>query len=120
MDISAYVKIDPDTLKYITKDNNSINSDIISNEFESFSLKQNINEYLKILEIVVEDGSRKRFLSKRFGEPLTNPNPFATKYHCHCIDGLGLNGRINAGLRCPKCGYLCEYIEEGIKNNEKS
>lgn len=60
-------------------------------------------------DIRAEDG----IFSSRFGQTLADTNPYMDKYKCRCREG-GLRGRINAGLRCPICGHLCENVGENL------
>ena len=52
--------------------------------------------------------------SPRFGQTLADVNPFIDRYKCRCKEDepKKLRGRINAGLRCPTCGHLCEYVDD--------
>lgn len=50
--------------------------------------------------------------SPRFGQTLQDVNPFIDRYKCACSDGTGLKGRINAGMRCPKCGKVCRFVDD--------
>lgn len=75
------------------------------NGFEVAPSGRNIKKDLK-----AEDG----LFSRRFGQTLADVNPFIDRYRCHCTDDGGLRGRINAGLRCPRCGHLCEYVDDNF------
>lgn len=52
--------------------------------------------------------------SPKFGQTLADATPFIDRYKCRCKDGKGLRGRINAGLRCPICGHLCEFVDDNF------
>ena len=52
--------------------------------------------------------------SLKFGQTLADANPFINRYKCECKNDEGLKGRINVGLRCPKCGKLCRYVDDNF------
>lgn len=60
-------------------------------------------------DLNAEDG----IFSPKFGQTLADTNPFMDRYRCRCKEG-GLRGRNNAGLRCPKCGHLCSYVDDNF------
>lgn len=60
-------------------------------------------------DLRAEDG----IFSPKFGQTLADVNPYMDKYKCRCKEG-GLRGRLNAGLRCPICGHLCENVGENL------
>ena len=49
--------------------------------------------------------------SPRYGQTLSDMNPFIDRYKCSCGK---LRGRINAGLRCPSCGKLCTFVDDNF------
>ena len=92
-------------IEYIDLDN-ECKADIASgNGFIIAPSGRNIKKDLK-----AEDG----LFSPKFGQTLADVNPFIDRYKCRCTDGQGLRGRINAGLRCPKCGHLCEFVDDNF------
>lgn len=58
-------------------------------------------------DLKAEDG----IFSPRFGQTLADVNPFIDRYKCRCGK---LKGRIHAGLRCPECGKLCEFVDDNF------
>lgn len=60
-------------------------------------------------DLKAEDG----IFSPKFGQTLADVNLFIDRYKCRCQTG-GLRGRINAGLRCPVCGHLCESTDDNF------
>lgn len=61
-------------------------------------------------DLKAEDG----IFSPKFGQTLADVNLFIDRYKCRCQNGGGLRGRINAGLRCPVCGHLCESTDDNF------
>lgn len=61
-------------------------------------------------DLKAEDG----IFSPKFGQTLADVNLFIDRYKCRCQNGGGLRGRINAGLRCPICGHLCESTDDNF------
>lgn len=47
--------------------------------------------------------------SPRFGQKLSDRNPFADRYSCDCGH---LKGRINHSIECPICHTRCRYIDD--------
>ena len=58
-------------------------------------------------DLKAEDG----IFSPKFGQTLADVNPFIDRYKCRCGK---LRGRIHAGLRCPECGKLCEFVDDNF------
>lgn len=58
-------------------------------------------------DLKAEDG----IFSPKFGQTLADANPFIDRYKCRCGK---LRGRIHAGLRCPECGKLCEFVDDNF------
>ena len=52
--------------------------------------------------------------SPKFGQTLADTNPFIDRYKCDCKYGDGLRGRLNVGLKCPKCGKVCRYVDDDV------
>ena len=50
--------------------------------------------------------------SSRFGQRLSDVNPYADRYSCDC--GY-LKSRINHSLECPMCHTKCRYIDDDFK-----
>lgn len=50
--------------------------------------------------------------SERFGQTLSDVNPFADKYKCACGN---LNSRIYDKIKCPICGTEVKYVDDNFK-----
>ena len=58
-------------------------------------------------ELKAENG----IFSPKFGQTLSDVNPFIDRYKCRCGK---LKGRVNNGLRCPECKTICEYVDDNF------
>lgn len=61
-------------------------------------------------DLVADDG----IYSSKFGQTLADVNPFINRYRCDCREEDGLKGRLNAGLKCPKCGKVCRFVDDNF------
>ena len=52
-----------------------------------------------------EDG----IFSPKFGQTLSDVNPYIDRYKCSCGK---LRGHIHAGMKCPDCGKICRYVDD--------
>lgn len=50
--------------------------------------------------------------SYRFGQTLSDVNPYGERYKCRCG---ALRQRINHGLKCPLCGTRCEFVDDDFE-----
>ncbi len=50
--------------------------------------------------------------SSRFGQKLSDINPFADRYKCECGN---LKSRINHGIECPICHTKVKYVDDDFK-----
>ena len=54
-------------------------------------------------DLKAEDG----IFSPKFGQTLSDVDPFVDRYKCGCGK---LKGKIHSGMRCPDCGKICRYV----------
>lgn len=52
--------------------------------------------------------------SPKFGRTLADTNQFINRYKCSCPGEEGLQGRLNVGLTCPKCGKVCKFVDDNL------
>lgn len=56
-------------------------------------------------DLKAEDG----IFSPKFGQTLSDVNPFIDRYKCACGK---LKGHIHSGMKCPECGKICRYVDD--------
>lgn len=49
--------------------------------------------------------------SPKFGQTLSDVNPYIDRYKCKCG---AVRGRLNHGLLCPQCGSRCEFVDDNF------
>ena len=72
-----------------------------------------------IIEFVGKDikkelNNENGIFSPKFGQTLADVNPFIDRYRCGCHGDEGLRGRLHHGLKCPKCGKICTFVDDNF------
>lgn len=49
--------------------------------------------------------------SPKFGQTLSDVNPYMDRYKCTCG---AVRGRLNHGLMCPQCNTRCEFVDDNF------
>ena len=53
--------------------------------------------------------------SPKFGQTLSDTNPFIDRYRCSPTCPKPLKGRINYGITCPTCGHKVTYVDDDFR-----